>query len=155
MNILDNAFIGKHFAATLDDPHGLLTAYEEGVAAQVFTKLWELYPLYDWAVKVDARPKMGMVTVKIPGLMGPTFGFNFRLDQLAGDPSMSIVKRAGGEILEHWRLRRGQANRSAFREAKDAWRIMARKFAAMNNVASLGDARSARSVSYAPQALAA
>jgi len=123
MNILDKAFIGKHFAATYADPDGLLLAYEEGIAKQVFVKLWDLYPMYDWAVKVDARPSVGMVSVKLPTLMGATMGYNFPLDKLAADPEMLIVRKAGGEILERWNLRRGKANTVAFHEAKRVWRV--------------------------------
>jgi hypothetical protein len=130
--ILDHAFIGKHFTATHDDPRGLLNAYEEGIAAKVFEKLWADYPGYDWNVKVDARPRVGMCTIKIPGLMGPTFGWNFAIDKLANDPSMGIVKKAGGEILEHWKLRRSRANATEFREAKQTWRVMARKVNRIN-----------------------
>jgi hypothetical protein len=114
MDILDNTFITKHFAATSHDPHGLLRAYEEGLCAKIFTKLWEHYPMYDWKVKVDASPQVGIVSIKLPRIHHSALGFNFPVDMLAADPGMRIVVKAGGELLERFKLTRGKANKAEY-----------------------------------------
>lgn len=126
MDILSNAFVGRHFEPLSDG--SFLRAYEEGLASRVFERLWQFYPGYDWKVKVNAHPQVGMVSVQLPPLMGQSFGWNFPIDKLSTDPVMLIVRRAGGELLEHWRLRRAKANRTEYREAKGAWQIAARQF---------------------------
>jgi hypothetical protein len=114
MDILNNTFISSHFAATSHDPHGLLLAYEEGLCKRIFEKLWEHYPMYDWKVKVDASPKMGMVSIKLPRIHHSALGYNFPVDKLANDPGMGIVVKAGGELLERFKLTRGKANKAEY-----------------------------------------
>jgi hypothetical protein len=114
MDILSNAFISTHFARSMHDPHGLLQAYEEGLAKKVFEKLWSHYPMYDWKVKVDAHPMIGMVSIKLPRIHHSTLGWNFPIDKLASDPNMDIVKHAGGELLERFKLTRGKANKAEY-----------------------------------------
>jgi hypothetical protein len=138
MDILSNAFVGRHFEPMSDG--SFLRAYEDGLAARVFERLWQFYPGYDWKVIVNAHPQVGMVSVKLPPLMGQTFGFNFPIDKLSTDPAMLIVRRAGGEILEHWRLARGKANRTEYRETKQAWQIAARQFNKLGAVKASGTA---------------
>jgi hypothetical protein len=122
MDILSNAFIGRHFEANSHDPHGLLRAYEDGLCARIFEKLWENYPGYNWLIKVNAHPKIGMVTIQLPELMKQTLGWNFKIDLLASDPGMAIVQRGGGELLERYRLTRGKVNAGEYGDAKQAYR---------------------------------
>lgn len=116
MDILSNAFISTHFSRSMHDPNGLLQAYEEGLAKKIFEKLWAHYPMYDWKVKVDAHPMIGMVSIKLPRIHHSTLGWNFPIDKLAADPNMDIVKHAGGELLERFKLSRGKANKSEYVE---------------------------------------
>lgn len=114
MDLLSNSFISTHFSASMHDPHGLLRAYEEGLAKKIFEKLWAHYPMYDWKVRVDAHPKIGMVSIKLPRIHHSALGWNFPIDKLATDPNMDIVKLAGGELLERFKLSRGRANKAEY-----------------------------------------
>ena len=94
----------------------MLDAYEFGTAKSIFEKLWDLYPGYDWKVRVMAR--QGVAQVQIGTLMRSTYGEILKLDDLASDPSLTLIKRAGGKLLEMLMLRREKANRDAVRTLK-------------------------------------
>src|SRR4051794_36400193 len=98
MDILSNALVGTHFHPTGQ----MLEAYEFGVSKTIFEKLWEQYPGYDWKVKVDARPQVGMATIQLPMLMRQSFGYHVRLSDIASDPNLTVVTRGGGQLLEMW-----------------------------------------------------
>lgn len=126
MDILSNAYVSTHF-----DSHGatanaaMLEAYEFGIAKTIFEKLWEFYPGYDWKVKVDAQG--GIATVQLPRLHHSVIAFIIKLDELASDPGYALVKRAGGEMLERFKLRRGMVNRAQYRDALKARPVAMRK----------------------------
>src|SRR5438128_38464 len=122
MDELNNAVLGRYIERSGDDPRGYRAAYEYGLSRQVFEKLWNHYPNYDWKVKVDAR--QGMVVIQLPFLMRQTLGWNFAIDKLASDPSMSIVVKGGGELLERWKLRRGRANRGEYLDQRAKHRVI-------------------------------
>lgn len=114
MDILDNAFITRHFEASSHDPNGLLGAYEEGLSNRIMETLWRTYGGYNWGVAVDAA--QGIARVQIGGLMRSSYWEIIYLDRLASDPGMLSVKRAGGKLLEMLKLRRDRADRDSVRE---------------------------------------
>jgi hypothetical protein len=115
MDILSNAFVSTHFDAdSLTSP--VMQAYEYGTAKSIFEKLWEVYPGYDWKVRVFAS--QGVAQVQLGGLMKMTYGEVIKLDALASDPDLSLIKAAGGKLLELLRLRRAKADRVAVRELR-------------------------------------
>jgi hypothetical protein len=113
MDLLSNAFVSTHFEASNDNGDGLLQAYEEGLCRQIFEKLWEFYPGYNWHVRVDS--KGGVAQVRIGGLMRHSYGHVIHLSTLAVDVGMDAVKHAGGQLLEMLELRRERADRAAVR----------------------------------------
>ena len=121
MDILSNAYISTHFESR--DRGRVLEAYEFGLAKAIFEKLWEHYPSRDWKVKVDAHPSVGIVSIKLPRLHHSALGYNFPIDKLAADPDMKIVVRAGGELLERFRLTRGRFNKAEYRDQVYAKRV--------------------------------
>lgn len=62
------------------------------------------YPDHFWFVRVDCA--QGVAFIRIPILMGATLNYILPLALLAGDPSNRCVMRAGGEILERYRIPR-------------------------------------------------
>jgi hypothetical protein len=66
----------------------------------------EHYPNHPWAVRIDG----GVLEVKNHGASG-RMGFAIPLPKLDGDYGVFAkkVKRAGGELLERYRIRRGTA----------------------------------------------
>lgn len=64
------------------------------------------YPKICWGVRVDHA--QGIAMVQIPELMGATGQYVLKLADLASDPGLKAVVRAGGEILERFRLPRGR-----------------------------------------------
>jgi hypothetical protein len=75
MDILSQAFVGRHFECSSHDPHGYLRAYEDGLCIKIFEKFWGHYPKNDWKVKVNAA--QGMATIQLPLLMKQSLGWNF------------------------------------------------------------------------------
>lgn len=76
-------------------------------AKRISECLDKAYPGYGWAVNVNLRGKM--VTVQAMRLSGE-WGFYLKLDKVMHDPRLECVKKAGGEILERYRVRRGQVD---------------------------------------------
>jgi hypothetical protein len=118
MDILSNAYIQTHFdntrmgsAATAS----MLQAYEFGVAKTIFEKLWEHYPGYDWKVKVDSIG--GIATVQLPRLHHSTIAYIVKLDDMASDPNLLTIRKAGGELLERFKLVRARVNRAEYTDA--------------------------------------
>ena len=116
MDILSNAYISTHFESHGTNANAaMLEAYEFGVCKTIFEKLWAHYPGYDWKIRVNAIG--GIATIQLPRLHHSTIAYVLKLDDLASDPGLLAVKRAGGEMLERWKLRRGMVNRAEYRDA--------------------------------------
>lgn len=82
------------------------------IAAAMHQKLVEHYPGHQWATSADHAT--GMAHVKLlyldtEGING-RYGFQLHLAKLSSDPGMKSVVRAGGELLERYRLKRGAAS---------------------------------------------
>lgn len=82
------------------------TRMELAESKRIAGVLEQHYPNHLWAVNVDARN--GIATVHNMGLSGE-WGFYIRLKELVNDPFMRKVVHAGGELLERYRVSRGQA----------------------------------------------
>lgn len=108
----NNAYVSKHFEANSHDPYGLLHAREHELCVKIFEKLWWDYPGYDWKVRVDLAG--GMVSIKLPRIMHSTLGWNFPVSMLDTDPDMRIVTKAGGELLERFKLARRRVNKAEY-----------------------------------------
>jgi hypothetical protein len=93
------------------DPRGLgLGATPELLAKRISETLIKHYPGFLWGVNVN--PDGGIVTVQNLSLTG-RWGFILKLKELDTDPGLKKVMRAGGEILERFRLRRARAEQEA------------------------------------------
>jgi hypothetical protein len=114
MDILNNAYVSTHFANNhgYDANAAMLEAYEFGVCKTIFEKLWADYPLYDWKVKVDAIG--GVATVQLPRIHHSTIAYIIKMSDLASDPDLRTVKKAGGEMLERFKLVRAKANKAEY-----------------------------------------
>lgn len=84
------------------------------MAQQIGQVLSANYPGHFWFVEVDSKGKM--VHISIPVFMGNA-RFNQRMREVQTDPGMKWVIRAGGEILERWRIPRAKMDPAAVAEA--------------------------------------
>jgi hypothetical protein len=96
---------------TISDPQNLL---DVDLAVRITNKLTEHYPGHAWAVNVDS--KGGVVNVK-NYLIHSLWGFRLLLKDVYADPDLKCVMRAGGEFLEHFRLKRGPFSVSQYQNA--------------------------------------
>lgn len=76
------------------------------IAGAVAEMLHRHYPGHLWVV--HASRETGIATVHNLRLSG-RWGFVLRLNDLLSDPTLRMVVRAGGELLERWSLSRGPA----------------------------------------------
>lgn len=83
------------------------------MAKRVGDMLNKHYPGYMWAVNVSRET--GMITVQNFTLSGE-WGFYLHYTKVLEDPDLKIVMRAGGEILERYKLSRGKANQDIIQE---------------------------------------
>lgn len=74
------------------------------VAKQVADVLYKHYQGHMWAV--NASSETGMVQIRNLSLSGD-WGFNLHMSRVQEDPSGKIIRDAGGEILERYRVSRG------------------------------------------------
>jgi hypothetical protein len=79
---------------------------EEELAAKIGNKLSAYYPGHIWAVNID----QGVVRIKNLYL-SKRMGFKLRVADVT--PEMTEIMRAGGELLERFRQRRGWADEAA------------------------------------------
>ena len=116
--IRDDGAPRQRVRATIDDP--AVADIEQSVAAWVFKLLRAHYPGHLWFV--DASVARGGVAIAIPVLMGGNWVYFIRGNQLG----KAAVMRAGGEILERYRLRRGRLELGSFLAARGRHSILAR-----------------------------
>ncbi len=91
----------------LTDSPVLDSANDYITAKNIAETLHKHYPGHVWAVTCEG--KQGMATIRNLALSA-TYGYYIRLAELNGDSHMRMVIRAGGEILERFRQRRGAMN---------------------------------------------
>lgn len=72
------------------------------------------YPGHPWFVEVDSNG--GLASISIPAITG-RFAYVLKLRLLGSDPGLKSVVRAGGEILERWRIPRSSLDAAAFNAA--------------------------------------
>jgi hypothetical protein len=85
------------------------------LARAIGERLNFFYPGHPWHIEVMSV--QGVALIRIPPLMGWVASYVIHLDKLASDPRMDIVRKAGGEILERYRISR---NRYSYWEFADA-----------------------------------
>jgi len=88
--------------------------HDVDMARAIGDKLTEHYPGHPWFVEVDSIG--GLVHISIPVLMH-NWRFNLKLRELASDPGLKLVVKAGGEILERWQVPRSRIDVAAFSAA--------------------------------------
>lgn len=75
------------------------------------------YPGHPWLVEADTR--QGVAMISIPLFMGQ-HKYVLHVAALATDPTLRSVARAGGEILERYRIPRQRFSPADFISARDA-----------------------------------
>jgi hypothetical protein len=74
------------------------------------------YPGYLFRVTYESR--QGIVRITLPTLLPPGYGYTVKLAQLASDPGWTLIRKAGGELLERFHLRRGRRNSDEWDDAR-------------------------------------
>ncbi|MBF0214002.1 MAG: hypothetical protein HQM00_10650 [Magnetococcales bacterium] len=69
------------------------------------------YPGYEWEVNCHG----GVVEV-FNLTLHPQFGFRRKMSELTNDPSLKLIMRAGGELMERFRVERARMTAQAIRE---------------------------------------
>jgi hypothetical protein len=88
---------------TLDNPQHYLA--EVNMAKGIAEALYKKYPGYVWMVNADNGNNIA--TIQLGGVTGQ-HGFYVHLDKLTA--GMEQIMRAGGEVLERYKLTRGRRN---------------------------------------------
>lgn len=78
------------------------------LAKEVGDVLWKHYPGYVWRVEPDMA-KTGCVIIRCP-TVSASYGYLLYASTVYQDASRRSVVRAGGEILERAKMRRGEYN---------------------------------------------
>ncbi len=94
------------------------TAYEQWVATKIFEDLERHYPGHNWHVLCDLEK--GGVAIGLPTLMAFNDVYWIRMRDL----TPVQVARAGGELLERYRLPRGRFELGSFLEAREKHSIL-------------------------------
>lgn len=82
-------------------------------AKRIAETLNKHYPGHLWGV--NASGETGIATVFNLRLSG-RWGYIIKLSEILHDPSMKMVIKAGGEVLERYRLSRGEFNQDRLDE---------------------------------------
>lgn len=101
----------------LTDQPGARRDAELNLARQMMEILQREFPGYPWGCRADSRG--GILGITIPGLTGPTAQFVVHIDAVQNEDDLKRwMKRAGGELLERFRLSRSGFNLLQFQDAK-------------------------------------
>lgn len=112
-------------------PHEFAQAEVE-TARWVGTKLERWYPGHAWHVQCDIRKgrgniRGGVIGIRINGLMPPNYFYRINMRDLLTDAGGRIVMKAGGELLERYRVPRGNFDMDHWRQALNAQPLISQK----------------------------
>jgi len=101
-----------------DLPPGIPPA-DAVLAVDCYTKLIEHYPGHRWRVTADHKGGVVFIQLLYAGVERKEWewGWVIHIDRLNGDPSLRAIVKAGGELLERFRLARGPAQADAMQRA--------------------------------------
>lgn len=89
------------------------TVAEYDIARRMAEVLHTHYPGHLWGVSADVETGIAKVfNMRLSG----QWGFIIKLSTLLHDPDLKSVVRAGGELLERYRLRRGRFDDAAYND---------------------------------------
>lgn len=96
-----------------EDSTGKNKQADIAMCRRIVNVLFQHYPRHVWHVTVDSRPHVGTAEIKLLytdhlGVL-PRLGYRLHLNKITDRKIM----RAGGELLERYRIARGQANEYA------------------------------------------
>lgn len=113
--MLDNEVICEAFAAGSRpiEIEGVVTPNEEALSRRIINSLVRYYPGHQWGVEI----KGGLAIIRNKALVG-RWAYNINLLE-HGEPGLEReIRKAGGEMLERFSLRRGRPDPDALRGAR-------------------------------------
>lgn len=105
---------------------------EVATARWVGTFLDRHFQGHAWHVEVQitahrgGRPTDGVIKIRLNGIMPPNRWYLVKLSDTLNDPKGKTIMRAGGELLERYRLRRGNFDLDQWRNALAAMPLVGR-----------------------------
>ena len=103
--------------------HGRTRAADKALCIVVGEDLTRAYPGYAWDVGCDHEAGTVAVRLAVPvegGMAQP--GFLLHISSVVGPDGQHKVRRAGGEVLERWKLRRERAPHDWLEQAREIGR---------------------------------
>ena len=97
----------------LFNPHGAYDAANAAMCKLLGEKLAKTYPGYPWGVMSEIEH--GIVKIAIQGFT--QWPITIRVNSLKGDPSLRLVVKFAGELLERLQLSREKFSMDAFMSA--------------------------------------
>lgn len=97
----------------LFDPHGAYDEANKAMCKLLGEKLASVYPGYPWGVMSEIEH--GIVKIAIQGFT--QWPITIRVNSLKGDPSLKLVVKFGGELLERLQLSREKFSMADFMSA--------------------------------------
>jgi hypothetical protein len=97
------------------DPHAIA---DMALAKKVGDALQRHYPDHPWMVEVNHA--QGVIMISLPIVMAQNKKFVIHVSSLLADPGLRSVMRAGGEILERYKVPRAGFSLDRFLEARAA-----------------------------------
>lgn len=97
----------------LFNPHGYYDAANEAMCRLLGEKLASVYPGYPWGVVSEIEH--GIVKIAIAGFT--QWPITIRVNSLKGDPSLKLLVKLAGELLERLQLSREKFSMADFMSA--------------------------------------
>lgn len=107
----------------VDDPQARM---KMAVAKWVGELLNRHYPGHAWHVEVKASKTGGLIMIRLNGIMPADRWYCIQLNDAFSDPSGHLVKRGAGELLERYRIPRGNFDLDHWRGALNAMPLSAK-----------------------------
>ena len=104
--------------------HAEIHRREMNVAKHVMDQLHRSYPNHPWAVRVDGKGLYKAVMVKLPAIMRPRDQYVLPMAALLNGTIADfarMVDKAGGEILERYKIPRSGFTADAFLAARQLY----------------------------------
>lgn len=105
------------------------TKREVAIAKWVGNRLERFYPGHAWHVvtRIGFDGRNGNIQIRLNGIMPANMWMNVLLSEALDDPTGKVILRRAGELLERYKLPRGNFDLDHWRQALNAMPIAVKK----------------------------